>query len=139
MSNSNKKKNKQLGMNHSTASHRLVKDILFNFIVKSNENICYRCGEKMSREDFSIEHINHWLDSSDPIGNFFDLNNISFSHLSCNIKNSRRKIASCGTESAYNRGCRCDECKTAHAKDSRKRYNYEKRRARYLLHEKISS
>ena len=84
------KKNTQLGMNHSTASHRLVKDILYNFIINNEKNKCYRCGKDMSRETFSIEHITPWLDSDNPIELYFDLNNISFSHLSCNVKAVRR-------------------------------------------------
>ena len=44
----------------------------------------------MDRETFSIEHKTPWLDSGDPIGLYFDLDNISFSHLSCNCRASRR-------------------------------------------------
>jgi len=44
----------------------------------------------MSRDTFSIEHKIPWLDSSDPVGLYFDLNNISFSHHSCNVRAARR-------------------------------------------------
>lgn len=44
----------------------------------------------MTRETFSIEHLVPWLDSNNPIELYFDLDNISFSHLSCNIKAARR-------------------------------------------------
>jgi hypothetical protein len=81
------KKNNQLGMHIGTASHRLVKDLLFAHI---KDTPCFQCGGKLSRQDFSIEHKKPWLDSEDPIGLFFDLDNISFSHLSCNISAARR-------------------------------------------------
>ena len=50
-------KKAQLGMDPGTASNRLVKDILWNYIVKSEEDICYRCKLKLDRDNFSIEHI----------------------------------------------------------------------------------
>lgn len=81
------KKQAQLGMNPSTASGKLVKDILFSFI---KERPCHRCGLEMSRETFSVEHIVPWLDSDNPIELFFDINNISFSHIKCNVSAARR-------------------------------------------------
>ena len=81
------KKHSQLGMNSSTASHRLVKDLLFSFV---KDTPCYHCGGTLERENFSIEHKVPWLDSEDPKGLFFDLDNISYSHLSCNVKAARR-------------------------------------------------
>ncbi len=84
------RKKKQLGMNPSTASHRLVKDILWKFIKDTGNNICFQCQGAMDRENFSIEHKEPWLDSDDPQGLFFNLDNISFSHISCNISSARR-------------------------------------------------
>ena len=78
------KKRDQLGMNPSTASGRLLKDILFKFVCEMEKNLCHQCGEPMERETFSVEHVVPWLDSDDPIGLFFDLENISFSHRTCN-------------------------------------------------------
>ena len=49
------KKAEQLGMNPSTASHRLVKDILYKLIQEKGE-LCYRCNNPMTRDTFSIEH-----------------------------------------------------------------------------------
>ena len=83
------KKKLQLGMNPSTASGRLVKDVLWRLIQQTNQCTCCKCGEPMSRETFSIEHIVPWLDSEDPVGLYFDLENISFSHLRCNVADSR--------------------------------------------------
>lgn len=81
------KKHLQLGMNAGTASGRLVKDLLFSFV---KDTPCYRCGEPLTRETFSIEHIVPWLDSDDPVKNFFDLENVSYSHHSCNMKAARK-------------------------------------------------
>jgi len=88
MGASKDKKSVQLGMNPSTASGRLVKDLLFSFIEKSG-CACYRCGEPLTRDTFSIEHKEPWLDSDNPSENYFDLGNISYSHLSCNISAAR--------------------------------------------------
>lgn len=84
------KKDDQLGMNYSTASGRLVKDLLWDFVKSSGKNNCYHCNLPMTREDFSIEHKTPWLDSENPKDLFFDISNISYSHLSCNCRASRR-------------------------------------------------
>ena len=126
------KKKLQLGMNPSTASHRLVKDTLWALLVQCNLNTCHQCGEPMSRETFSIEHVIPWLDSDDPVGLYFSQENISFSHLSCNIKDARRRPVLCGTSQMYNKnGCRCELCRSAKAKDRAKTYTKEKRQAQY--------
>ena len=85
------KKKEQLGMNPGTAAHRLRKNLLFEYVRKCGENVCYQCGKKIENIDnFSIEHKIPWLDSKDPIGLFFDVNNIAFSHLACNSGSARR-------------------------------------------------
>jgi hypothetical protein len=83
-------KKRQLGMDAGTASNRLVKDILWSLIVQSGEGYCYRCKEPMLRNNFSIEHKEPWLHSEDPKGLFFSLDNITFSHKSCNYSAARR-------------------------------------------------
>lgn len=125
------KKQQQLGMNPSTAQHRLVKDILWSLIVRTNNHICCKCNKEMTRETYSIEHIKPWLDSDDPIGLFFSLDNISFSHLSCNISDARKSIKDCGTYAKYKRFCRCSLCKKAAAEHSSKYYSTEQRTERY--------
>lgn len=120
------KKAKQLGMNPSTASGRLVKDLLWNFVGECGLDSCYRCGMPMRRDTFSIEHIDPWLDSEDPVGLYFDIGNISYSHKSCNSKEVRR-----GKYTSE------QEAKEAHLQTSRdwKKYNrvYDpvERRERY--------
>lgn len=107
------KKTKQLEMNFSTASGRLRKTIMFHLIEKLDENWCYRCGGKIeSADDLSTEHKISWLDSDNPKELFFDLENIAFSHKSCNYSNGRRKRGlKHPSQESYKRGCRCNECK----------------------------
>lgn len=120
----------QLGVHYSTASNRLVKDLLFDFAVKAGHK-CYRCNLDLTRDGFSIEHKIEWMDSDDPIDKFFDLDNIAFSHLKCNSSAGRRVLAACGTRAAYSRGCRCDKCLCSDREYRRGRYTPERRRARY--------
>lgn len=74
-----------LGMPIGTAANRLRKMVLFSLLVRLRENFCYRCGsEILSVADLSIEHKEAWLRAENPVDAFFDLDNIAFSHLSCN-------------------------------------------------------
>lgn len=128
----NKTKDKLLGMSFSTASYRLTKDIIFDFIVKTGQNRCYRCGHPMSRDTFSIEHKEIWSIQDNPLESFFDLENISFSHLKCNTEVRTRPVKPCGTHASYRRGCRCDNCVTAEKQYQKDIYSSRKRRERYL-------
>lgn len=113
---SNIKKSQQLGMPIGTASHKLRKSIMFDLLKQLNKNFCFQCGTEIeSVNELSIEHKIPYLDSDNPKELFFDLDNIAFSHLSCNCS-AGRKI--CGrTHGLYatynNAGCRCDECTKA--------------------------
>ncbi len=127
------KKHEQLGMNYSTASNRLVKDLLFDFVLKA-EHKCSKCGGKLTRETFSIEHITPWLDSDRPLELFFDLDNIAYSHLSCNVSSARKQRAGHGTAGMYANGCKCDICRAYKAEEQRRYYKPEKRREKYLKH-----
>ena len=92
VSKGNKRKSEQLGINFGTASGRLRKDVMFHLLQKHGENVCYRCKEFIETvKELSIEHKRAWLDSEDPVGLFFDLENVAFSHLSCNISESRTR------------------------------------------------
>jgi hypothetical protein len=125
------KKQEQLGMNPSTAQHRLLKDILWDLIVKTNQDTCCKCNCKMTRDTFSIEHLVPWLDSTNPTDLFFDLKNISFSHKSCNYSDARKTYAECGTYARYSgHNCRCEPCKIAASEHRAKYYTPEKRRSR---------
>lgn len=114
MDKNNKKKEDQLGVPLGTASNRLRKNILFHVVQKLGENFCYRCGfEITNTEQLSIEHKEHWLDSHNPVDLFFNMDNIAFSHLSCNIAAGRRKLCDHGTPRKYDQGCRCIDCTKA--------------------------
>lgn len=121
------KKQVQLGMNPSTAQGKLTRDILWSLVVKTNQDICCKCDKPMVRDTFSIEHVKPWLDSEDPVGLFFDINNIKFSHLRCNVKDAR---------SARKKYETPEEAKAAWMtkknERDRKRYTSESRRERYL-------
>jgi len=120
-----KKKTKQLGMNPSTAANRLKKSILFSLAKRLDLNWCYQCGAEIENiHRFTIEHKKPWLDSEDPEHLFFDINNIAFSHASCNYKASRGRVGKpCPSVTAYRNGCRCEGCleaKREYRKNKRK-------------------
>lgn len=88
--NGNRKKTDQLGQPHGTATAKLKKLILFDLLKRLNLSSCFQCGKPIdSITDLSIEHKEPWLDSEDPKAKFFDLDNIAFSHLSCNSSAGR--------------------------------------------------
>lgn len=130
----------QLGMSLGTAQNRLVKDLLFDFICKTNQNRCFQCGKEMTRDDFSIEHKTPWRHSENAKELFFSLDNISYSHIHCNSKATRpkqigeRKYTPIkhGTVSGYRRGCRCEACRLSKNAEGRKYYNSERRKEKYL-------
>lgn len=117
------KKYNQLGMSPGKASHILKKSILFAMLKEAGKNYCFQCGSEIENaEDLTIEHKVPWLDSEDPVKTFFDLENIAFSHNSCNSKAARRPEFRHGTVSYYRKmKCRCDLCKQAF-KDSYTQY-----------------
>lgn len=84
MGNSNKRKDETLGMPHGTANNRLRKNILFHLLRKYGEDICFKCDEQIEMiEDLSIEHKKPWEGISAEL--FWDIENIAFSHLRCNV------------------------------------------------------
>lgn len=94
MDNANKKRATQLEQPFGTACNRLRKSIMFNLLVRHNENVCHKCSKPIEKiEELSIEHKTPWLDSKNPKELFFDLSNIAFSHLFCNVKSARRSFS----------------------------------------------
>ena len=86
--NSNEKKSKQLGMNHSTAAGRLRKKVLFMLVQRLKLDECFQCKNLIvDVEDLSIEHKKPWLDEDPRL--FWDMGNIAFSHRGCNSLASR--------------------------------------------------
>ncbi|MCB1711155.1 MAG: HNH endonuclease [Candidatus Riesia sp.] len=144
MSNSNNKKKEQLGVAQGTARNKLIKKLMFSMAQELGKTSCYRCQKEIENIDnFSVEHKTPWLDSEDPKGLYFDLDNIAFSHLKCNVRASRatnRKevtegkltCTSCNKEKelsffdkAYNtntgyRG-KCKDCRRVYDKNWKKR------------------
>jgi HNH endonuclease len=81
---SNIVKASQLGMPLGTATSRLRKMLLFKFAKKLGEDVCFKCKLKIEDiNEFSIEHKQPWLHVSKEL--FWDLDNIAFSHLKCNL------------------------------------------------------
>lgn len=95
----------QLGIPFGTARNRLQRNILFNFIEQSGQNECLRCGKPMSSKDYSIEHKIAWQGNDTAL--FWSLDNISFSHISCNSAASRHPDRVEVPEGSY----RCCVCK----------------------------
>jgi hypothetical protein len=87
--NHNSRKTEQLGVSYSTACNRLRKKVMFKLAQELKKDICFQCNEKIETiEQFSIDHKKPWLDNSPDL--FWDLDNIAFSHLSCNCRVSTR-------------------------------------------------
>jgi hypothetical protein len=115
MDKTNEKKKRQLGMPLGTASGRLKKIIMLDLLRQLDLNYCFQCGAEICTEkELSIEHKIPYLDSEDPISLFFDLKNIAFSHLSCNTGAARPRNIIHPSDTAYKKGCRCEECKNIH-------------------------
>lgn len=80
----NRAKDAFLGMPTGTACSRLRKLVLFSCVQQLGQDDCFRCGKKiLSPDDFSLEHKKSWLNVDRAL--FWDLSNISFSHLRCNV------------------------------------------------------
>lgn len=122
MKANNEKKAEQLGMPAGTASNRLRKKIIFQLLKESGKNFCFQCGAEIeSEKELSIEHKKPWLDSGNPVDLFFDLDNIGFSHLSCNSGAARQTKERGHNIATYRRyGCRCDVCVAAKKEIDRK-------------------
>jgi len=85
-SKTNRNKNEFLGIAYGTACSKLRKMIMFDLLKQLNKDVCYKCGKQIENvDDFSIEHKNPWLYVDKDL--FWDLNNITFSHLKCNRPN----------------------------------------------------
>ena len=96
----NQKKTIQLGMSYGKAGWILRKSIMFWLLEELGWDICCRCNTPIDTVDeVSIEHKEPWLDSDNPAELFFDLDNIGFSHVSCNRQHrTTKKIGPPGTQ-----------------------------------------
>jgi hypothetical protein len=117
-----------LGMGHGKASHILLKKILFECVQSLGRDECYRCKKKITTIDtFSIEHKNAWMQAENPVEAFFDLNNIAFSHRSCNYKAATKVNKKYFTEDAKQEAYRERDRERWHNKN-RAEQRKEKRR-----------
>lgn len=81
-----------LGMSMSTATYKLYRKILFSLIRGAGTDKCHRCGETISEiDELSIEHKNAWRWQPNPKDAYFDINNVAFSHRSCNSAEERER------------------------------------------------
>jgi len=131
---SRQKDNDELGMNVGTASNALRKQMMFLMAKQLNRDICFQCGRKIeSVKEFTIDHKIPWRRSDDPKQLFFDLDNIAFSHGTCNTAAARRgepanKLNLTDTEMKARKVIQNRESRMRKSKEERKRIN----RKRYL-------
>ncbi len=91
MSFGNKAKAKLLGKSFGAANGQLRKALLFEFAGLLGLRDCYQCGIEIDGiGDFSMEHKEPWGSAEDPVAAFFDLGNIAFSHIKCNVAAAKR-------------------------------------------------
>ena len=64
---------------------------MFRLVQRLGEDICYRCEGKIKTvQELSIEHKEPWFDVDPEL--FWALDNVAFSHLSCNVGSRRRGV-----------------------------------------------
>ena len=129
MSKSADKKAIQLGEPIGTAANKLRKMIMFALLKETNKNVCFQCKKEIELvEHLSVEHKVPWLDSNEPKTFYYALDNIAFSHISCN----------CGAARKYNKYpddvSRREAYLETHRRASKKYCTPEKRREKYLKH-----
>ncbi len=74
-----------LGKSHGAACSELRKMLLFDFACKLGLGNCYRCRKPIETvAEFSVEHKKGWRYAKNPKASFYSLDNIAFSHLTCN-------------------------------------------------------
>jgi hypothetical protein len=97
---SNARKSAFLGMTYGAAAHRLRKQILFRYVQAAGDDFCFKCGARIETvEELSIEHKLPW--EGRDVALFWDLQNIAFSHLSCNTPHIHRAPATGRTAKIY--------------------------------------
>jgi hypothetical protein len=123
------KKSKTLSIRYSTANARLIRDLLFKFVTDAG-HVCFRCGKRLTRGEFSVDHKQSWISAPDPAKAFFDLEGIAFSHIACNsldpvnrlrkyATKAERKIAMAENNKRYWQGLSPEE------RQRRRRKQYE--------------
>lgn len=85
MYDKSEKDSERLGRNFHQAQRELVRRFIWNLLVKTEQDRCYRCGDSMSWETYSIDHVDRWRSAADPVEAFFNLDKIAVSHKGCNL------------------------------------------------------
>lgn len=104
-----------LGMTDAAARFRLSRLVMFKLAGELGKLVCFQCDDPIQTvEEFSIEHkIPYlWVD----VNLYWDLDNVAFSHLLCNIKRIRNRRPMEHGVTRYGRkggGCRCQICTKA--------------------------
>lgn len=97
----NSRKTVQLGAPIGTTSNRLKKSIMHSLLKRLSLNFCYRCAaEILTPEELSIDHKIDWLDSKNPTELFYNIDNIAFSHHSCNCAAAKKTNQKCTIRSS---------------------------------------
>lgn len=73
-----------------TATYKLYRLVIWSLLQELGRAICYRCNGPLIEGEFHLDHKQPWRYTEDPIGLFFDLNNVAFSHPKCNL--TARKV-----------------------------------------------
>lgn len=118
-----------LGEPFGTAQNKLRKKLLFHLAGKANMLQCYRCAEQIETvAGFSVEHTKSWQYSANPVETFYDVEEIAFSHLICNVSASKdssysQKQITCSKGHVYStvhkNGKLVNRCKECHAQHQR--------------------
>ena len=104
--------------------------LFFRLVQEVGLDYCHRCDEKIENyKQLSVDHIETWLHKSNDL--FWDIDNIAYSHLSCNSAKSASSTENPHPSYvSYSTGCRCEgckECKRIYTRYWRWKKRYENR------------
>lgn len=121
-----------LGESFGAATCKLRKAIMFDLAQKLNLTVCFRCGKEIQLKDFSIEHKIAWMNSENPIDMFYDLDNIAFSHRSCNSRAASRPTKRFDSPAEYQREYRKTQDRSEEYKKQTKRRREQRQKTKLL-------
>jgi hypothetical protein len=81
-------KEQQLGDSQGNARNRLQSLLIVDLLNRLKINSCHRCGDAITPDSLSFDHIQQWMSASDPVASFYSMDNIAFSHLRCNCRHT---------------------------------------------------
>jgi hypothetical protein len=92
----------QLGQDPRTAAFRLGRQLLLEYARRLGLADCLRCGKPIEPgAQFDLDHEKPWIDSDDPKGLYWDLDNVRLSHPICNRKAQRTNVARRGPDGTW--------------------------------------